>query len=358
MYSLVQFVADNLKAFLLGFLLALLGFVHAQPGAFTPYGLVNVRVANSSLLPTPSMVVNPSQILNLDDSMMYTNMGTGVSPWVPVYRFGTPLSAGYGLQLAYNKYWADTSQVASINYSYSKTAADGLFYLKTNPNGYISSYIETDPTVANYIKAITTTNISNWNSAYGWGNHNGQYPLLSGSYSNPTWITSLAYSKLTGAPSLATVATTGAYSDLTGKPTIYSFTGSSAQYTKGDGTYGTLPSVISPSFNTPSRSLNSNYTISTTQNSRVYYSVRIAYNITILIGSTGVATLQYSTNSGSTWISVQSISNSLNLGLALTGYNDFSLQGEIPANALVRITTTGTVNATVTIRPEQLEITY
>lgn len=42
----------------------------------------------------------------------------------------------------------------------------------------------------------------------------------SGSYANPGWITSFAYSKLTGAPSLATVATTGAYSDLTGKPTI------------------------------------------------------------------------------------------------------------------------------------------
>lgn len=43
---------------------------------------------------------------------------------------------------------------------------------------------------------------------------------VNGSYANPSWVTSFAYSKLTGAPSLATVATTGAYSDLTGKPTI------------------------------------------------------------------------------------------------------------------------------------------
>lgn len=43
---------------------------------------------------------------------------------------------------------------------------------------------------------------------------------INGSYANPTWLTSFAYSKLTGAPSLATVATTGAYGDLSGKPTI------------------------------------------------------------------------------------------------------------------------------------------
>lgn len=52
-----------------------------------------------------------------------------------------------------------------------------------------------------------------------------RYPVLSGSYINPSWITSLPYSKITGTPTLATVATTGAYSDLTGKPTnVSSFT--------------------------------------------------------------------------------------------------------------------------------------
>jgi hypothetical protein len=44
--------------------------------------------------------------------------------------------------------------------------------------------------------------------------------LTSGSYANPSWLTSLAYSKLSGAPSLATVATSGSYTDLSNKPTI------------------------------------------------------------------------------------------------------------------------------------------
>ena len=34
-----------------------------------------------------------------------------------------------------------------------------------------SATAETDPTVPSHVKAITTTQISNWDSAYGWGNH-------------------------------------------------------------------------------------------------------------------------------------------------------------------------------------------
>lgn len=51
--------------------------------------------------------------------------------------------------------------------------------------------------------------------------------FTSGSYSNPSWLTSLTWSKITGAPS------------------IYSFTGTPSQYTKGDGTYGAFPTNIS-----------------------------------------------------------------------------------------------------------------
>lgn len=117
----------------------------------------------------------------------------------------------------------------------------------------------------------------------------------------------------------------------------------------------TIPA--SPTFNNAvSRSLNSNYTISTTQNARVNYTVRVSYSITVLLGSTGVIQLQYSTNGGSSWNIVSTVSNNLNLGIALTGYNDFNLCGEIPANALVRINSTAT-NATNSYQTGQ-EILY
>jgi len=38
---------------------------------------------------------------------------------------------------------------------------------------------ETDPTVPSWVKAITETNISNWNTAFSWGNHAGLYVPLS-----------------------------------------------------------------------------------------------------------------------------------------------------------------------------------
>jgi len=139
-------------------------------------------------------------------------------------------------------------------FSVIKSSTDALYYpVSGNPSGFLTSYTETDPTVSAGIKAITGTNISNWNTSFGWGNHNGLYVLLSGSYSNPSWITSLAYSKISGAPTLATVATTGAYSDLTGKPTIptlkrqetYSGTSnSSGNYTVTFGTaYSVAPNI-------------------------------------------------------------------------------------------------------------------
>lgn len=37
--------------------------------------------------------------------------------------------------------------------------------------GYLTSFTESDPTVPAHVKSITSTNVSNWNTAYGWGNH-------------------------------------------------------------------------------------------------------------------------------------------------------------------------------------------
>ena len=47
---------------------------------------------------------------------------------------------------------------------------------------YLTSFTETDPTVGSHIKAITTTDISNWNAAHGWGNH------ASAGYATTTWV--------------------------------------------------------------------------------------------------------------------------------------------------------------------------
>ena len=80
----------------------------------------------------------------------------------------------------------------------------------TNKPTTVSGYGITDAmTTSHAANAITSTNITNWNTAYGWGNHAGLYRPIS---YVPAWT------EVTGKPSFATVATSGSYNDLTDKP--------------------------------------------------------------------------------------------------------------------------------------------
>lgn len=57
---------------------------------------------------------------------------------------------------------------AKGNYAASNHNHNGVY----QPVGsYLTEFTETDPTVPSHVKGITTTNISNWNKAHGWGNH-------------------------------------------------------------------------------------------------------------------------------------------------------------------------------------------
>lgn len=93
------------------------------------------------------------------------------------------------------------------------------------------------------------------------------------------------------------------------------------------------------------RTLNSNYTISATQRVRCTYSINVTWALASLLSGSGSAFLEYSTNAGSTWTTVSTVSKSLSL-LTIAGGDDMNLSGEVPANALVRIRTTAT-NMTV-----------
>jgi hypothetical protein len=80
----------------------------------------------------------------------------------------------------------------------------GSYYTQTQINSFFSGGT-----------AITGYDNSNWDTAYSWGNHAvagylttssaaSTYVSLTGSYANPSWITSLAYSKITGVPAFLT----------------------------------------------------------------------------------------------------------------------------------------------------------
>lgn len=87
---------------------------------------------------------------------------------------------------------------------------------------------ETDPTVPNHVKAITSTQVSNWDTAFGWGNHATAGYLTSFTETDPTvpsWAKQpnkpdYSWSEILNKPSFHTVATTGNYEDLENLPTI------------------------------------------------------------------------------------------------------------------------------------------
>jgi hypothetical protein len=114
-------------------------------------------------------------LTSITSSQVTTALG-----YTPVTDARTLTINGVSYDLTANRSWTIAGGVTSFN---TRTGAITLLstditstlgytpYNATNPAGYISSYTETDPTVGSHIKAITTTNISNWNTAYGWGNH-------------------------------------------------------------------------------------------------------------------------------------------------------------------------------------------
>lgn len=93
----------------------------------------------------------------------------------------------------------------------------------TNDAGYLTSYTETDPVFsASAASGIVTGDITNWNTAFGWGDHStagystfdGQYSSLTGAPTIPADV-----SDLTDTTSLL-VHFDGDYNSLTNQPTI------------------------------------------------------------------------------------------------------------------------------------------
>jgi len=119
--------------------------------------------------------------------------------------------------------------LSSIGNSYiTDLAWSKLSSTPTTISGYGITNAYTDAQIQNFFNganAISGYNKSNWDTAYAWGNHASggylttssasstyltsalaatTYVSLTGSYANPTFLTSLAYSKITGVPAFLT----------------------------------------------------------------------------------------------------------------------------------------------------------
>lgn len=185
-----------------------------------------------------------------------------------------------------------------------------------------------------------------------------------------------SWTEVTGKPTFSIVATSGSYTDLLSKPVIPTNTN---QLTNGSGfltaevdgsvtnelqtlsvsgnnisiSSGNTVALPQASTSVVTRSLNTNFTPSTTRFTLVSYSVACQVTNPLLVGtSTATAFLEYSTNSGTTWLNASQVANSSGVGLTvtvqLTNSQTGTLVGGIPANALVRIRTATTGTGSVT----------
>lgn len=106
--------------------------------------------------------------------------------------------------------------------------------------GYLTTYIETDPVFsASPAAGITNTNISNWNTAYGWGNHASAGYLTSFTESDPTvgshikaitttnisnWNTAYSWGNHASAGYLTSETYTGTVTSVSGTGTVNGIT--------------------------------------------------------------------------------------------------------------------------------------
>lgn len=116
-------------------------------------------------------------------------------------------------------------------------------------------------------------------------------------------------------------------------------------------------------YSSPTRTLNSAFLISSSQDAQVSYAVNIAATLSLTTGQTGTVYLEYADDSGFTTnvVDVQSSVNgnsgSLTLGLGLGQSVTASLSGMVPAGKYVRlrtVNTTGTPTFTFATAQEVL----
>ncbi len=140
-----------------------------------------------------------------------------------------------GAEVNVNPDWNAVSGDAQImnKPSLSAVATSGNFNDLINKPTTVAGYgITNAMTTSHAANVITSTNISNWNTAYSWGNHAGLYrastwvPAWTDVTGKPTFATiatSGDYADLSNAPALSAVATSGNYSDLSGNPDLSTY---------------------------------------------------------------------------------------------------------------------------------------
>lgn len=277
-----------------------------------------------------------------------------------------------------------------------------LYYLNSNPSSFIST--ETDPTVSASIKAITLTNISNWNTAFGWGDHSTQgylkgigiisqyfrgdgslatlpvynagtgMSLASGVFTNimpdqtvsitgtgaasvtnsyPNFtvnvpVNTTSTTIITGSTGISVSGTAPNYTVTNSNPNItptITAAGSATVISSGNTFTINTPAVATRTMATPARSIvtstaSSGFTISITSDYNVNYSIYAQVSSALVGINTADVYLEISPNN-STWTTISRSGISIQ-GVLSTSGNTQTVSGFVPASYYVRIRTAAT----------------
>jgi hypothetical protein len=145
---------------------------------------------------------------------------TEISNWNTAFGWGN--HAGLYRPISYVPSWSEISSKPTTLSGYGITDAMSTAHpangiTNTNISNWNTAYGWGNHAVAGYLTSesdpiytasswySTTNNSSNWDSAFSWGNHAlAGYLVSTGSYSNPSWLASLDWSKISGAPAFIT----------------------------------------------------------------------------------------------------------------------------------------------------------
>lgn len=186
-------------------------------------------------------------------------------------------------------YLLSYTETDPLSFHISDTAARFAgYYRVSNPAGYISSITSGMVTTALGYTPVTQARTLTINGVAQDLSTNRTWTvgdiLSSGSYANPTWITSLAWSKITGTPTTLSgygitdgVTSSALTSALAGKENTIT-AGTTAQYWRGDKTFQTLNTTVVP------------------EGTNLYYTdARARASISLTTTGTGAATYNSST---------------------------------------------------------------
>ena len=119
---------------------------------------------------------------------------THITNWTMAYGWSDHSTAGYITDG--NTGWDNNYGFITASSSETLTNKSGNISMWTNDAGYLTGFTETDPVFgAHAANGITSTNITNWSTAHGWGNHSTAGYLTSFTESDPVFT---AWDKTTG----------------------------------------------------------------------------------------------------------------------------------------------------------------